>query len=131
MKIRFIFIILVAISFFSCQPKGQSDISEKQVNIEDARFVMFPTENMWTFLKLDSQNGKIWQVQYSVDENDFRGEIELNNKSLVGGDKTQNGRFTLYPTKNMFNFILLDQVDGRMWQVQWSTKEDGRLIIPM
>lgn len=131
MKIRFIFIILVAISFFSCQPKDQSDISEKQVNIEDARFVMFPTENMWTFLKLDSQNGKIWQVQYSVDENDFRGEIELNNKSLVSGDKTQNGRFKLYPTKNMFNFILLDQVDGRMWQVQWSTKEDGRLIIPM
>lgn len=131
MKIRFIFIILIAISCFSCQPKGQSDISEKQVNIEDARFVMFPTENMWTFLKLDSQNGKIWQVQYSVDENDFRGEIELNNKSLVSGDKTQNGRFTLYPTKNMFNFILLDQVDGRMWQVQWSTKEDGRLIIPM
>ena len=131
MMIRFIFIILVAISCFSCQPNGQSGISEKQVNIEDARFVMFPTENMWTFLKLDSQNGKIWQVQYSVDENDFRGEIELNNKSLVSGDKTQNGRFTLYPTKNMFNFILLDQVDGRMWQVQWSTKEDGRLIIPM
>lgn len=35
------------------------------------------------------------------------------------------GRFTLYPTQNVFTFILLDQIDGRMWQVQWSTKAEN------
>lgn len=34
------------------------------------------------------------------------------------------GRFTLYPTQNRYNFILLDQTDGRTWQVQWSTKPE-------
>jgi hypothetical protein len=27
--------------------------------------------------------------------------------------------FTLEPTKNIWNFILLDTSDGRTWQVQW------------
>ncbi len=26
----------------------------------------------------------------------------------------------------MFNFILLDQIDGRVWQVQWNIKEENR-----
>jgi hypothetical protein len=91
---------------------------------------MFPTDNIWTFLKLDTRSGKIWQVQYSINDN-YRGEIELSNKALIAGDKAENGRFTLYPTKNMFNFILLDQIDGKMWQVQWSTEEENRVLIPM
>ena len=94
------------------------------------RYKMFPTENIWTFLKLDIQSGKIWQVQYSIDNN-YRGEVELSNKALVSGEAAENGRFTLYPTKNMYNFILLDQIDGKMWQVQWSVEEDNRVVIPM
>ena len=91
---------------------------------------MFPTENIWTFLKLDTSNGKIWQVQYSVNDNN-RGEIELNNTALVSGEAAENGRFTLYPTNNMYNFILLDQFDGKMWQVQWSVEAENRLVIPL
>ena len=69
-------------------------------------------------------------MQYSINDN-YRGEVELNEKALVVGDAAENGRFTLYPTKNMYNFVLLDQIDGKMWQVQWSMEEDGRIIIPM
>ena len=39
-----------------------------------------------------------------------------------------NGRFTLYPTDNIWTFILLDQVDGNTWQVQWSNEEEKRGI---
>ena len=91
---------------------------------------MFPTENIWTFLKLDTRSGKIWQVQYSMDDN-YRGEVVLNDKALVTSDAAENGRFTLHQTKNMYNFILLDQIDGKMWQVQWSVDEENRIIIPM
>ena len=41
----------------------------------------------------------------------------------------QNGRFKLYPTNNSYNFIMVDVIDGRSWQVQWSTKKDGRLVL--
>ena len=98
--------------------------------MNNTRYQLFPTENIWTFLKLDTSNGKIWQVQYSVN-NDYRGEVVLNSQPLVEGDAAKNGRFTLYPTKNMFNFILLDQKDGRTWQVQWSVEEGNRMVIPI
>ena len=41
----------------------------------------------------------------------------------------QNGRFKLYPTGNMYNFIMVDVINGRSWQVQWSTKKDERLVL--
>ena len=37
----------------------------------------------------------------------------------------------LYPTQNMWTFILLDQTDGRTWQVQWSTDYESRGILPI
>jgi hypothetical protein len=41
------------------------------------------------------------------------------------------GRFTLYPTENMYNFLLLDQIDGYVYQVQWSMTKDYRGVIPI
>ncbi len=121
---KFFLIGLMTLFFFT------SCYQDKDMYANNARFKMFPTENIWTFLKLDTRSGKIWQVQYSVD-NSFRGEVELNNKELATGDAAENGRFTLYQTKNMYNFILLDQIDGKMWQVQWSVDEENRVIIPV
>ena len=115
----------------SCNKSGkESTDSIMQEILNNTRYQLFPTENIWTFLKLDTSNGKIWQVQYSVN-NDYRGEVVLNSQALVEGDAAKNGRFTLYPTKNMFNFILLDQRDGRTWQVQWSVEEGNRMVIPI
>ena len=131
MKKILIIAVISLLSLVSCQREGsKSAAPAKQEIKENVRYKLFSTENIWTFLKLDTKNGKIWQVQYSMDDN-FRGEVELNIKALVPDNAAENGRFTLYPTKNMYNFILLDQMDGKMWQVQWSTEEDNRLIIPM
>ena len=41
----------------------------------------------------------------------------------------QNGRFKLYPTANMYNFIMVDVINGRNWQVQWSNTENKRLVV--
>lgn len=38
------------------------------------------------------------------------------------------GRFKLYPTNNMFNFIMLDVINGKTWQVQWSTDPENRIV---
>ena len=83
---------------------------------------------MWTFIKLNTRDGRMWQVQYDIKGSE-RFEVNLNTAPLATKEEERDGRFTLYPTQNMWTFILLDQIDGRMWQVQWSMKEDSRFVI--
>ena len=94
----------------------------------NATYQLFPTQNMWTFIKLNTRDGRMWQVQYDVKGSE-RFEVNLNTTSFATKEEGRDGRFTLYPTQNMWTFILLDQIDGRMWQVQWSMKEDSRFVI--
>ena len=70
------------------------------------------------------------QVQFGM-EDDRRLIANLNTESLVTSDKEVNDRFTLYPTQNIYTFILLDQFDGRAWQVQWSIDPENRGITPI
>jgi hypothetical protein len=93
-------------------------------------FRLYPTQNMWNFIKLDTRNGRIWQVQYGL-KSEARFEIVLNGISLTSSDKEENNRYALYPTQNFFSFILIDQLDGRTWQVQWSTEPENRGIFPI
>lgn len=90
---------------------------------------LFSTRNMYTFIKLDTRNGQMWQVQWSTKGNDYRFETTLSSISRVNKEDEKNGRFFLYPTTNIYNFILLDQIDGRAWQVQWGNKEEDRMVI--
>jgi len=88
---------------------------------------LFSTRNMYTFIKLNTRNGQMWQVQWGT-ESKYRFETTLSDISVVNKDEEKNGRFFLYPTTNIYNFILLDQIDGRVWQVQWG-KEAERMVI--
>ena len=91
----------------------------------NARYQLFPTENRWNFINLDTQTGRMHMVQYSTESSNQTFTYKLSDVSLVEDESTSKpGRFTLYPTQNKFNFILLDQTDGRTWQVQWSTKSE-------
>ena len=95
----------------------------------DAVYRLFPTRNIWTFIKLNTRNGQMWQVQYDTGTKQL--EVPLSLKTRVSSEEETNGRFFLYPTQNIYTFILLDQLDGRVWQVQWSTKSGERLVIPI
>ena len=136
------------------------------------RYKIYPTENIYTSLKLDTATGRIWQLQiglgddvdrvasvlsdeWLVDNKDewieiFKSrretwlkdnpnatqeEIENNapptvEDALKGTNLMlpQNGRFKLYPTDNMYNFILQDVIDGYSYQVQRNNDEDKRFI---
>ena len=110
------------------QPDRRSidPISESNVAY---RYRLFETTNMWTFILLDTTNGKAWQVQYSVDDSPA-GRMIINSRSLLPDGATEkNGRFILYPTQNMYSFMLLDRQDGRIWQLQWSLESDYRGIM--
>ena len=98
---------------------------------QNVTFKLFPTQNYWTFIKLNTRNGKMWQVHFTVEEGGETGELILNPTSLVESSKETNNRFTLYPTENIYNFMLLDQIDGSVYQVQWSMEKKFRGVAPI
>jgi hypothetical protein len=95
-----------------------------------AIYRLFPTQNTWTFIKLNTRNGQMWQVQFDV-QGENRGVTYLNLLPLVSKEKEVDGRFTLYSTENIYTFILLDQLEGKTWQVQWSIDAKNRGVIPI
>jgi hypothetical protein len=121
--ITLIFVLFITISF------AQSTSVAPIQNIStDSTVVyrLFATNNTFNFIKLNTRNGQMWQVQWSLKDNQF--ETPLSDISRVTKDEEKNGRFFLYPTTNTFNFILLDQIDGRAWQVQWNFDADKRMV---
>jgi|SRR5579859_2891942 len=107
-------------------PKRTDSISESDIAYP---YHLFATTNIWTFILLDTATGRAWQVQYSLDDTPT-GRAVINESSLLpDGVAPKNGRFTLYPTQNMFNFLLLDREDSRIWQLQWSLESKGRGIV--
>ena len=109
--------------------KAANNLNIQQPN-KIAAYQLFSTQNIWNFIKLDTRNGQMWQVQFDA-EGGNRGETILNSILLVTKEKETAGRFTLYPTQNTWTFILLDQIDGNTWQIQWSTEPKERLVIPI
>ena len=55
----------------------------------------------------------------------------LSDVSLAFDGVEINGRFRLYPTDNIYNFILLDTSVGSVYQVQWSHEPENRMVVPI
>ena len=92
---------------------------------------LFKTQNIFTFLELDTRFGYISQVQISIGNTPLAHHW-INKQSLLqASDSPRDGRFTLYPTQNIFNFILVDQDTGQVWQCQWSTDPKKRMIVSL
>lgn len=58
-------LLLVMIGCTDNKPKSTPKEETKEQLIQPydiERFKLFPTQNMWTFIKLDTQTGQMWQV---------------------------------------------------------------------
>ena len=91
------------------------------------RYKLYQTENIYTFLQLDTKTGMIEQVQWSLNP-DNEGSVTINSDDLTYGDGYGSGSFELYPTKNIYQFILIDKTSGKKWHVQWGMKSNERWI---
>lgn len=89
-------------------------------NIDKPRFKMYQTDNTYNLLKLDTHRGGVWQIQYRMKDVEAQ-VIPINSFGVVSEYDGWDGRFELYPTKNMYTFIMLDTGTGDTYQVQWST----------
>ena len=106
------------------EPPIQNSSTDSKVG-----YRLFSTRNKFNFIKLNIRNGQMWQVQWSVEDNEFETPLSLTPR--VSKEDEENGRFFLYPTTNKYNFILLDQIDGRLWQVQWNFEAEKRMVVPI
>ncbi len=107
---------------------AQSDYTPPQFTQQtDANFRLYPTRNNYNFIRLDTRTGQMDMVQWSTSGKE--GTYSLSSeKRVYSAEEELPGRFTLYATTNFYNFILLDQIDGRVWQVQWSFDEENRFV---
>ena len=127
---KLFFVSIIAFTTISAFAQSTSNAPIQNISTDSTVvYRLFSTSNMYTFIKLNTRNGQMWQVQWGT-ESKYRFETTLSDISRVNKDEEKNGRFFLYPTTNMYNFILLDQIDGRAWQVQWG-KEAERMVIPI
>ncbi len=123
-------ILIYTCIFMAISSNAQTNVSNTKNTVaspdSNVNFRLYQTNNHWTFLKLDTRTGKITHVQYSIKGNAM--QYMLSNVALAEGEDAKPGRFFLYPTENTYNYILLDQIDGRVWQVQWSIDAENRGI---
>ena len=125
---RIVFFIVIGLTSITAFSQSTSVAPIQNISTDSSVvYRLFSTRNMYTFIKLDTSNGKMWQVQWDTDSK-YRFVSILSDVSQVNKDEEKNGRFFLYPTTNIYNFILLDQIDGRTWQVQWNFDAEKRMV---
>lgn len=132
---RIYFLLVAVLVFYGPEIKAVNaplDASEDNdtntESVEAPTYKLYKTQNMWIFIKLNTQDGRMKLVQFSVNDVNDIGEFDLNIINLALGKEKKNGRFTLTPTDNMYNFLLLDQIDGDVWQVQWDFEPKNRFV---
>ena len=140
-------IILLLILVVSLSASGQTTNTEKSLSQNDSltwagtkwleqielnlslkeRYKLYPTQNMYNFLLLDTKTGQIEQIQWSMkSENEIHSTI--NNVDLTYGQGYGSRSFELIPTQNMYTFLLVDKTTGRIWHVQWGLGSSKRGI---
>lgn len=92
-----------------------------------SRYKLYPTENIYNLLELDTKTGIIKQIQWSLDD-DKEWSVYINASDLSFGLGYGSNSFELYPTKNIYQFILIDKTNGNKWHVQWWLENKKRWI---
>lgn len=94
------------------------------------RYKMYKTENSFILLKLDTRTGKAWMTQFRSSSTS-NVETSINYLSLEYEWNSWNGRFDMYPTNNMYKFIIVDTYTGKTYLLQWNTEYDRRFVEPI
>ena len=81
--------------------------------LREPEYKLYTTDNMYIFLRLNTRTGQIKIVQWSTEQSK-RFIYTLDNEIRISSwQEDICGRFILQKTDNIYNFILLDQIDGR------------------
>ncbi|WP_123776054.1 hypothetical protein [Brumimicrobium aurantiacum] len=132
-----LFTLMFSLLFSTGLIHGQEPINEEKLEFKkleqltNSTYKLYHTSNemgKWVYLKLNTANGMLTQLV--IDEkNNLSYENNINTLPLVEKSNQINDRFVLKSTPNNYTFILLDQINGRMWKVYWSLETEEREII--
>ena len=125
-------IIMLATSWMNAQTSEMGLMATEFTQNPKSNYRLYMVKDMYRLIKLDTRTGQTEMIQWSPAPFDAEQEkvfintyrerkrFPMSNKKLISKpEDAKPGRFTLHATSNMFNFILVDQIDGRVWQVQW------------
>lgn len=91
------------------------------------RYKLYQTEDMNTLLELDTKTGIVNQIHWSLKASEEKiyaiNANDLSEENMIGP-----GVFELYATKNMYQFILINKMNGTKWHIQWGDDKDHRWI---
>lgn len=128
---KYIILLVAALSFASvcrAQYVGTETISDMQKATKALpRFKIYKTENNHIVLKLDTRTGKAWMTQFRSGDTES-AEVPISYSGLEFEGNSWNGRFDMYPTNNMFKFIIVDTYTGKTYLLQWHFEENKRFI---
>lgn len=91
------------------------------------RFQMYETQNMWTFILLDTYDGRLWQIQYSTQSLDNLLCIPINKDKLIADN--EKSAFYIKPLTSMYQYYLINDLTGNIWKFQWSTEGNDYIWI--
>lgn len=88
-----------------------------------------PEATIRRIVQVSKQFFRIQPGLWALDkEKEFSVTINDEDLSNFASRYYEAGSFELYPTKNMYQFILLNKEDGRKWHVQWGIESNKRWI---
>lgn len=109
-------------AFAQSEPSNSHMVTSPDTNVN---FRLFRAGDAWDFFKLDTRSGLVSYVSLGAFKKDSTKEYPVIAEPLAEGVDAKPGRFFLYPTESLYGYILLDQKDGRMWQIQWNSLKSG------
>ncbi len=84
----------------------------------DVRWRLFSTQDSNIFLQLDTLNGSVYTL------NTTNGSLTEIVELPSGSSSFEKGAYTLYATKDKYNFVLLDQDTAASWLIHWDYNKD-------
>ena len=106
---KILFLLFVTI-FSSCAVENKSN----------KVFELYTTKSDLVFLRLDTRYGYIWMIEGSTDSSLTENEqILIHDHPLDFDNDPFIGRFELFPTKNIYNFMMIDKKLGNVMQIQY------------
>ena len=120
------FLSLLPVASLADEPVEVRNWFQQDISVP---YRLFNTENINTLIALETSTGRVYQVHPGIGADSTQGVIAINDLNLApSGEPLSEGRFTLYPTSNIFSFVLLDQISGAMWFIQWNYENNRRFI---
>jgi len=83
------FFFISITNFLFAQTENKLDDTKSQLNSNIVSYRLFPTQNVRIFIKLNTRNGKMWQVHFGMDD-DNRFATNLSLDALVSLDNESN-----------------------------------------